>query len=483
MPSFERLTTVLREVFGPYDLTEETEEALRTLLDNRYEGLIVVDRDGHVVYMNRENERFLGLPRGGAKGRPITELIPTSRLQVVCQTGRAEVGHLQEIQGKTKVVARIPIQKDGRVIGAMGSIMFRDLSEVSKLTRMVRMLEDRVAAYEKKLRAMPQQNRYTFEHILGTGQRLVEAVELARKVALSDTDVLLIGETGTGKELFAHAIHNTSPRAEGPFVRLNCAAIPRELAESELFGYEPGSFSGADRKGRVGKFEQAHGGTIFLDEIGSLPLDMQAKLLRVLQEKEVERVGATMIRYVDFRLIAASNVDLKELTEQGKFRLDLYFRLNKMFVRVPPLREHPEDIPLYVRNFLDTRFDYAGAVEVASEAMDALRCYRWPGNVRELLNVVERVAWNAKGPRIRVEDLPPGLLTDLATDEPAATLLSAAVAEAEKRVIRRVLAMTGNNKSRACKVLGIHRTTLYEKLARYGIDPQEDRGLPTPSDM
>lgn len=473
MTDFARIRSVLEEAFGPYGITEETEEALRILLDNRYEGLIVVDREGRVVYMNRENERFLGLSRGGAKGRPVNELLPSSRLQVVCQTGRAEVGHLQEIQGKTKVVARIPIRKDGRVIGAMGNIMFRDLAEVSKLTRMVRVLEDRVAAYEKKLRAMPQQNRYTFEQILGSGERLAEAVHLARRVARSDADVLLIGETGTGKELFAHAIHNASPRAEGPFVRLNCAAIPRELAESELFGYEPGSFSGADRKGRVGKFEQAHGGTILLDEIGSLPLDMQAKLLRVLQEKEVERVGATMIRYVDFRLIAASNVDLKELTEQGRFRLDLYFRLNKMLLRVPPLREHPEDIPLYVRNLLDTRFDYAGAMEFDPEALAALMAYRWPGNVRELLAVVERVAWNATTPRIRLEDLPAALLTDVAGEEAPATLLSEAVAAAESRTIRRVLAVAGNNKSRACRLLGIHRTTLYEKMARYGIPVSE----------
>jgi PAS domain S-box-containing protein len=473
MTDFSRIRSVLEEAFGPYGITEESEEALRILLDNRYEGLIVVDREGRVVYMNRENERYLGLPRGGAKGRPVTELVPSSRLQVVCQTGRPEVGHLQEIQGKTKVVARIPIRKDGRVIGAMGSIMFRDLAEVSKLTRMVRMLEDRVAAYEKKLRAMPQQNRYTFDQILGSGERLAESVDLARRVARSDADVLMIGETGTGKELFAHAIHNASPRAEGPFVRLNCAAIPRELAESELFGYEPGSFSGADRKGRVGKFEQAHGGTIFLDEIGSLPLDMQAKLLRVLQEKEVERVGATMIRYVDFRLIAASNVDLKELTEQGRFRLDLYFRLNKMLLRVPPLREHPEDIPLYVRNLLDTRFDYAGRMEFDPEALAALKAYRWPGNVRELLNVVERVAWNAKASLIRLEDLPAALLTDVAEEEAPGTLLSEAVAAAESRTIRRVLAVAGNNKSRACRLLGIHRTTLYEKMARYGIQGAE----------
>ncbi|GAB4261487.1 MAG: sigma-54-dependent Fis family transcriptional regulator [Deferrisomatales bacterium] len=478
MKKFGQLQPVLEDVFGPYELTEAVTEAIRILLDNRYEGLIVVDREGRVVYMNRENERFLGLPRGGAKGRHITDLIPSSRLHVVCQTGRAEVGQVQEIRGKMKVAARIPIRKGNRVIGAMGSIMFSDLKEVGRLARMVRVLEDRVADYEKRLRALPQRNRYTFDHILGRGRKLLQAVDLAKKIARSDSDVLIVGETGTGKELFAHAIHNASPRGDGPFVRLNCAAIPRDLAESELFGYEPGSFSGASRKGQIGKFEQAHGGTIFLDEIGDLPLDIQAKLLRVLQEKEVERIGATSVRYVDFRLVAASNVDLKELTEQGKFRLDLYFRLNKMLLYVPPLREHLEDVPLYVRHFLDTQFDYAGTGrrEVSPEVLEALQGYHWPGNVRELLNVVERIAWNAKGPRIRLEDLPSGILAagGLSEASPPSTLLRDAVEEAEKRVIRKVLAMTGNNKSRACKLLDIHRTTLYQKLAKYKIDAPDD---------
>ncbi|GAB6062794.1 sigma-54 interaction domain-containing protein [Deferrisoma palaeochoriense] len=473
MNRLQELLSVVAEALGPYDADEAVIEALRTLLDNRYEGLIVVDAEGRVVYMNRENERFLGLERGAAKGRHITELIPSSRLHVVCQTGRAEVGHLQEIEGKTKVVARIPLRRDGRVVGAMGSIMFRDLREVARLSRKVKVLEDQVASYQRKLRNLPHRNRYTFDHILGTGRKLREAVDLAKRVARSEADVLLVGETGTGKELFAHAIHNESPRADGPFVRLNCAAIPRELAESELFGYEPGSFSGADRKGRIGKFEQAHGGTIFLDEIGDLPLDIQAKLLRVLQEREVERLGGTGPRYVDFRLIAASNVDLKELVEAGRFRADLYFRLNRLLVYLPPLRDHPEDIPLYVDHFLDTHFPFEGTGKrrMAREALEALRRYPWPGNVRELQNAVERAAWNAAGPVIEVRDLPVQLLTADLPEMPERDppLLRQAVEEAEKRLIRRVLEITGGNKRRACELLGIHRATLYQKLARYGL--------------
>jgi PAS domain S-box-containing protein len=470
----ETLVPVLEEVFGPYGIADEAVGALRMLLDNKYEGLIVVDRDGRVVFMNRENERFLGLPRGGAKGCHITELIPSSRLHVVCRTGKAEVGQIQEIQGKQKVSSRIPILQDGQVIGAMGSIMFQDVKEVTTLARRVRVLEDRVADYEKRLKAVPQRNRYTFEHILGNSRPLMDTIELAKKVSVSDSDVLISGETGTGKELFAHAIHNASPRADGPFVRLNCASIPRELAESELFGYEPGSFSGARREGQVGKFEQAHGGTIFLDEIGDLPLDIQAKLLRVLQEREVERIGGTSIRYVNFRLVAASNLELKELCEQGRFRLDLFFRLSKLLLRIPALRERPEDIPLYVKHCLETRVDFAGKQpqKITPEAMEVLQAFHWPGNVRELNNVVERVAWDAKRPEIGLEDLPSALLTQRAPQaaDHGPMALRDAVEEAEKSLIRRVLALTGNNKSRACKLLDVHRTTLYEKLSKYGID-------------
>lgn len=474
MDLYDELKNTVLTSFGPYGLTEQSIAAMGVLLDNRFEGLILVDSEGLVVYMNNENERYLGLRHGEAKGRHITELLPTSRLHVVCKTGVAEVGHVQEIMGKLKVATRIPLWRDGALIGAMGSIMFTDVRDLHNLNRRIKVLEDQVQDYERKLKTGSRRNVYTFENILGEGAKLKEAVDLARTIAASDSDVVITGETGTGKELFAHAIHNQSRRNQGPFVRINCASIPRELAESELFGYEPGSFSGARKEGRSGKFEQAHGGTILLDEINELPLDIQAKLLRVLQEREVERIGATAVRYVDFRLIAASNVDLKELTEQGRFRLDLYFRLHKMVIRVPALREHPEDIPLYARHFLETRpaFDGGQARKIAPEAMDALSGYGWPGNVRELGNIMERIAWNAKNPVVRLEDLPTALFVRGARlpSEQKPSALKDAVEAAEKEVIKRALELARNNKSKACKILDIHRTTLYEKLARYRIE-------------
>lgn len=478
MDYYKKLEETVLKAFGPYGISLQAIEAVGVLLDNRFEGLLVVDADGVLVYMNHENERFLGLKRGEALGRHITEVVPTSRLHVVCKTGVAEVGHVQEIMGKLKVATRIPLWSEGKLVGAMGSIMFTDVKDLHNLNRRVRVLEDQVQDYERKLKSVSRRNLYTFDNILGEGAKIREAVDLARAIASSDSDVVITGETGTGKELFAHAIHNASRRGNGPFVRINCASIPRELAESELFGYEPGSFSGARREGQSGKFEQAHGGTILLDEINELPLDIQAKLLRVLQEREVERIGATAVRFVDFRLIAASNVDLKELTEQGRFRLDLFFRLNKMLVKVPALREHPEDIPLYVRHFLETRrsFDGGRPREMAGDALQALMGYPWPGNVRELGNVVERVAWNAKRPVIRLDDLPSGIFTQAAqspTDR-GPLALKDAVEAAEKEVIKRVLTLTGNNKSQACKLLNVHRTTLYEKLAKYRLEVPEE---------
>ncbi len=476
MKYFQELERVLGEAFGVYGITEQSVSALGMLLDRRVEGLIIVDEEGRIVYMNRENERFLGLAHGEAKGRHITEVIPSSRLHIVAQTGETEIAHVQEIHGKLKVSSRVPIRKEGRLIGAMGSIMFRDVKEVDSLMRRLKVLETRVADYREKLKAVPYRDRYTFDDILGDEEPIRAAVAMARDLAASDADVLIGGETGTGKELFAHALHNASPRSGGPFIRLNCASIPSELAESELFGYEPGSFSGAHREGKGGKFEQAHGGTIFLDEIGDLPLAIQAKLLRVLQEREVERIGATSLRYVDFRLVAATNIDLAELCRERKFRLDLYYRLNKMLIQVPPLRAHADDIPLYVRHWLATHTPPDDRPkEVSDEAMAALKAYPWPGNVRELVNVVERVAWKVKGPVIRLEDLPFHLVTEgeTARDDWKPMALREAVEETERETIRRVLALTGHNVSRAARLLDVHRTTLYEKMARYGLGKPE----------
>jgi len=278
-----------------------------------------------------------------------------------------------------------------------------------------------------------------------------------------------MGETGVGKELFAHAIHHASPRRFRPFVRVNCAAMPRDLVESELFGYEAGAFTGASRRGKPGKFELAQGGSLLLDEIGDMGLDMQAKLLRALQEKEVERIGGTRPVAVDFRLMAATHEDLEELVRQGRFRADLYYRLNVFPIRIPPLRERREDIPGLAAHFLRRLREEMGRPEVrlTPGALTAMRDHHWPGNVRELINVLERVLNALDGDLIEVAHLP-FVLPDRSPvpRRPEPGQLRRVLRHQEHLALVEALKLAEGNKSRAARLLGIHRTSLYKKLRR-----------------
>ncbi|MCK9918298.1 sigma 54-interacting transcriptional regulator, partial [Microbacteriaceae bacterium K1510] len=286
--------------------------------------------------------------------------------------------------------------------------------------------------------------------------------ELAQKVAKSDTTILITGESGTGKELFAHAIHAASRREMGPFIRVNCAAIPDTLLESELFGYEEGAFTGAVRKGKKGKFELADRGTILLDEIGDMPLPLQAKLLRVLQEKEVERVGSTRPMSIDVRVIASTNRDLAGRIKEGTFREDLYYRLNVVNISIPPLRERPEDLPKLVGDLLLHLMDATGIVvsEVDSDVWGALRSHSWPGNVRELRNVLERALHVMEGERLKAEHLTISM-PDGRIQSNAVSTLKESLELAEIEAIKRALVAAGGNKLAAAKLLAISKSGLY----------------------
>jgi transcriptional regulator with PAS, ATPase and Fis domain len=290
--------------------------------------------------------------------------------------------------------------------------------------------------------------------------------------AANQFPVLITGDSGTGKELFAQAIHHASPRKLYPFVRINCSAIPRDLLESELFGYEKGAFTSAKSEGKPGKFEIANHGTIFLDEIGDLPLGMQPKLLRVVEEKEFERVGGTRVIRSDFRVIAATNQNLEIMLSDGRFRKDLFYRLNVIPLHIPPLQERRDDIIPLSMHFLGQMSREAALPEIilGSEAEKALGQYNWPGNVRELLNVLERTLSSIDGNTIRLCDLP-FYLQRASQDpiQPHQTSIKAVHARAEKEAILYALRETNNNKARAAKILGIHRTLLYKKLTRYEI--------------
>jgi transcriptional regulator with PAS, ATPase and Fis domain len=303
-----------------------------------------------------------------------------------------------------------------------------------------------------------------------------EAKRLAMKAAEGNSTILLLGESGVGKELFAHAIHHASPRRSKPFVRVNCSSVPHELMESELFGYEAGAFTGAGRKGKPGKFEIANQGSIFLDEVGEMPLEMQAKLLRVLQEKEIERVGGTKTLEVDFRLIAATNADPEALVKAGRLRRDLFYRLNVVPIRIPPLRERRDDIPAICRQLMMRLRGEQGVkpLAVSAEVLELFQSYDWPGNIRELTNVLERASYAGESHQIEIEHLPLFLREARAgrARDRRRSNLREALKEVERDAVLQALNMAKGNKAKAAKLLGIHRTGLYQKLARIRVGGQ-----------
>ena len=315
--------------------------------------------------------------------------------------------------------------------------------------------------------------RYTFHSIFADHPLIKEAIQLAKKISSSRSTILILGESGTGKELFAHAIHADSPRADGPFIRVNCAAIPKDLLEAELFGYEEGAFTGARKGGKPGKVELAHRGTLFLDEIGDMPLDMQSKLLRVLQEKEVERVGATRPTQVDIRVIAATHRSLETLIKEGTFREDLYYRLQVFTIQIPPLRVQGSSI-LAMANYLIQKLnsELCTSVTGISPRVEAiLLSHSWPGNVRELQNVLERAVQVADHGKLEPVHLPPYLQERkvVVNGENVTLDLEAELAKTEKRVLLAALQRAGGNKVKAASLLGMHRASLYRKLEKYGI--------------
>ena len=294
-------------------------EMYNSIFDIIYNWIVVVDRQGVIRMINNRYCHFLGVEQQEAVGKHVTEIIENTRMHIVAQNGRREIGDIQQIKGNKMIADRIPIYQNGELIGAVGTVIFKDVVELDAYVKRVGHMEKELDFYKKELKKALGTD-ITFDHIIGTSQELQRAVNLAKRVASTKSNVLLLGESGTGKGLFASAIHNASPRSEYPLIKVNCAAIPSELLESELFGYESGAFTGAKKGGKPGKFELAHKSSIFLDEIGDLPLNMQAKLLKVLQEKEIERVGGIKSQKVDMRIIAATNRNLEEMVKEKTFR-------------------------------------------------------------------------------------------------------------------------------------------------------------------
>ncbi|NWG03295.1 MAG: sigma 54-interacting transcriptional regulator [Syntrophaceae bacterium] len=455
-----------------------TEDELRekisfyeTVLDNIYNGVMITDPNGKIIFFSKTYGNFLGIDPKEAIGKSCTEVIENTRMDIVAKTKIPEINHPHRIMGQDMVVQRIPIEMNGELVAVYGQVMFKDVRDVQALAKKLNLLESKVEFYEKELETL-RSSKYTINNIVGKSDKTVELKNLALKAARTNAPVLLIGESGTGKELFAHAIHYASERRAHPFIRLNCAAIPKDLLEAELFGYEPGAFTGAGNKSKPGKFELAHHGSIFLDEISDLPLEMQPKLLRVLEEKEMERLGGTRLTKCDFRLIAATNENLDKWVDSGKFRKDLYYRLNVIPIQISPLRERKEDIPIIAEHLVQTINHDLGThvTKISAEVLNIFQNYDWPGNVRELGNILERIIYVTEGDTIQFRHLPfflQGMKGGAAKLQPS--FLKNLREDMEKEALIHAIRVSNDNKNKAARLLGIHRTALYKKMKRLNI--------------
>ncbi|MCB2190163.1 MAG: sigma 54-interacting transcriptional regulator [Deltaproteobacteria bacterium] len=450
-------------------------ELLCSLLESPHESIILVDKDGIVRYISRYAAEFYQVDDQDIVGSHIHKLNPQSRLPEVIKTGKAEAGSVLRMKGKERIIARIPLRdKQGNIVGAFAKLVFWHMDRVRELVRQTEVLEERLNYYEKELRNL-YSSRFDLQLVVGESPPIQDAKRVATQAAQSDLSLLITGETGTGKDLFAHSVHRMSDRHDKPFVKVNCGAIPQELFESELFGYQAGAFTGASQKGKPGKFELADGGTIFLDEIGEMPLVMQVKLLRVIQEQEVERLGGTKPLKISFRVIAATNRDLKAMMKAGTFRQDLYYRLNIFHLHTPPLREIRQDIPRMAYHMLSSLRTGKRLLpeKISPEAMQRLVAYDWPGNVRELKNAIERAAAVAGSETLQVEHLPHDFMDQVSSTSlqgGAPPSLKLAKAEAEKNALKQALEYTGGNRTLAAELLGIHRTGVHQKIKKYGLD-------------
>ena len=447
------------------------------------ERIVVTDREGTIIYINEAYCEFLGTTVKEAINRPVQDIIENTRMHIVAKTGKKELAALHPINGSEMIANRFPLIVDGELVGALGTVMFRSPEEWKMYKTKIQHLVEELKYYKTKV-DKELKSKYYFHDLIGSSHPFLAVKKLAERISASNSSVLLIGESGTGKELFAHAIHNHSLRSSLPFVAINCASIPEHLLESELFGYEDGAFTGAKKGGKKGQFELAHNGTLFLDEIGDMPLSMQSKLLRVLQEKEVQRVGGQNSIPVDVRIIAATHRDLEKMVEEGKFRRDLYYRLNVIKIEIPPLNKRKEDIKLISMSLLkklERKFFRTG-IELSKEVEQRLMEHSWPGNIRELENVLERAINVLDGQTIEVFHLPLYLreLELQSSSEMVDHVSKAKIAEkmlplkdilaqVEKEAILKALTVTSGNKQEAARLLEIGKTRFYEKCKLYDI--------------
>jgi transcriptional regulator with PAS, ATPase and Fis domain len=462
-------------------------------------GTMVVNREHRIVWIDDGYRRFLpalGHAEDDFVGRRVEDVVPNTLMGNVVDSGRAILVDLLTNQAGTFLVTRLPLRNEqGDVIGAIGFVLLDHpettmqplIAKFSRLQGELDAARRQLAEETAKHRAEHRRPKHTVASFIGNSAAAIEVKRQARRVAQTDSTVLLLGETGTGKELLAHGIHAASRRAGRPFVGVNIAAVPDTLLEAEFFGVAPGAYTGADRKGREGKFKLADGGTLFLDEIGDMPLGVQSKLLRALQEQEIEPLGSNRVESVDVRIVAATSRDLQAMVAQGQFRADLFYRLHVLPIRLPPLRERLGDLDALVESLGEDIARRAALPprSVSHEALEWLSRQSWPGNIRELRNALEQAAlmtddlvlephhFERSAPKLEAvprDSIPleaPPPTAPAAAPAPAPRLLSEQVAELERQAISDVLRETGGNRAETARRLGMSRAALYDRLARW----------------
>lgn len=460
---------------------ELTEQDLRTrggildeILDNTFDAAIIVDRNGIIIHCSKGSTDITKYSSEMLRGTPITKVDSQSPFDEVIKTGKAIFGLMVVMNGRKCMTNLIPIVSGNKVIGVLGTVLFNNMSNLKKILASLNEHLDSAQSQKNMYDILARvDSNYTFDDFIGESKSVKDMLEYCKDVSRSLYPILIIGETGTGKEILASAFHSaTMANTFTPFVKINCSAIPKELLESELFGHEKGAFTGAT-VAKKGKFELASGGTLLLDEIGDMDLSLQSKLLRVIEEKEYERVGGNMLIPLNARIIASTNQDLRQRIKDGRFRIDLYYRLNTIEIDVPPLRERAEDIPLLINHFLKKN---SMEISFDKEAMAVFIKYEWPGNVRELRNVMNRFSLKAKEGSFGSDAVRSLLNLEEECEDDHRKNSSSTMEDHAKILMIHALESSGYNISQAAKNLGISRSTLYSKIRKYNLSLSKNLG-------
>lgn len=463
-----RIRDLLDKVYSKIDKTMET---FGYILNGIHEAVCVVDQYGKVIFWSKNSELLYGIKSENIINKDIREYFPKAILLDVLRTRKSVNGiyHMPR-EGSHVFLSAEPLYIDGEFVGCVSTD--RDITEVMNLSVELEKTKERLDLLQEEIKKITN-DKYSFGHILGKSEVIIDRINKAKQVARTNSSVLITGESGTGKEVFARALHQESGR-KGDFVAINCSAIPESLFESEMFGYEGGAFTGALKNGKMGKIELANKGTLFLDEIGDMPFHMQAKILRVLQERQIVRIGSDKTIDVDVRIISATHHDLRKLVNEGKFREDLFYRLNVVNIELPSLRERKEDIPILIMKFIKEfcQENKINPPDITPEVLKILINYNWKGNIRELKNTIEHLLVFSQEGEIKLSSIPEHILrkhtVDNSLDE--SFDLQKTIERVEYETIKKVMNMVGNNKSKAANILNIPRSTLYYKMNYYNMD-------------